>query len=184
MHRLQIERLLLSQTSATEKQYFFALLQNPQVLQFCFDMPTPAEIQQQFESRLIPWNTTSTHWLSLSIYEKASSSFIGIIGLKMDHSCEARAEIGFLLLPESYGKGYATEAVVATQKYAAAIGIQTITAKVTKGNWASSRVLEKCGFVLQRELLESICINQVFYTDLEYQWLVGRLQGISETQQQ
>jgi len=173
MNKLQTERLLLKQISATEKNYFFELLQNPKVVQFCFDVPTPAEIQIQFESRLAPWSISSTHWLSLSIYEKINDVFIGIIGLKMDHNSEAQAEIGFLLIPAHHGKGYATEAVVAMQQYAAKLGIQTVIAKVTKGNWASSRVLEKCGFTLERALVATVCINHVFYDDLEYQWLAS-----------
>lgn len=173
MYKLQTERLLLKQISATEKHYFFALLQNPQVVQFCFDIPTAAEIQIQFEARLPPWSTTSIHWLSLSIYEKINNQFIGIVGLKMDHSRAAQAEIGFLLLPEYYGMGYATEAVIATQEYAAHIGIQTLLATVTAGNVASSRVLEKCGFILQRELVDAVCINHLFYNDLEYHWLAS-----------
>lgn len=173
MHKLRTERLSLDQLSATEKHYFFELLQNPQVVQFCFDSPAPEEIQLQFESRLAPWNIASTHWLSLSIYEKTSGSFIGIIGLKMDHGNNLQAEIGFLLMPTYYGVGYATEAVVAIQQYAATLGIQSVIARVTKGNGASARVLEKCGFTLQRERVGAVCINRVFYDDLEYQWLAS-----------
>lgn len=170
---IQTERLILKQTSKLDDKHFFALLQNTQVVKFCFDAPTPEEIQIQFESRLVPWNITSSHWLSLSIYEKTRGFFIGIIGLRMDHGSKTQAELGFLLLPEYHGKGYATEAVVAIQQYAARLDIQAIIAKVTKGNWASSRVLEKCGFTLQRELSGAVCINHIFYNDLEYQWLAS-----------
>ncbi|HCS65101.1 MAG TPA: hypothetical protein DIW64_14100 [Cellvibrio sp.] len=115
---IQTERLILKQTSNADERHFFELLQNPQVVQFCFDMPTPDEIQQQLECRLAPWNTTSTHWLSLSVYEKTSSLFIGIVGFKMDHSHDDQAEIGFLLMPVHFGKGYATEAVAAIRNNA------------------------------------------------------------------
>lgn len=95
----------------------------------------------------------------------------------MDHSYDDQAEIGFLFMPAHFGTGYATEAVAAMLQYATTLRIQTIIARVTAGNGASARVLEKCGFILQRELINAICINHVFYSDLKYQWVASVTHG-------
>lgn len=86
-------------------------------------------------------------------------------------------KIGFLLMPAHFGKDYATEVVVAMQPYATKLGIQTLIANVTAGNGASSRILEKCGFILQRELPDAVCINHIFYNDMKYQWIASSPYG-------
>ena len=58
------------------------------------------------------------------------------------------AEIGYGILDEHQGHGYATEAVKAVLTWAfAQPGITAIEAETDPGNIASQRVLAKCGFV-------------------------------------
>lgn len=57
------------------------------------------------------------------------------------------AEIGYGLLPDYMGRGYATEAVSAAVRWALEQpGISRIEAETEPDNLASQRVLEKCGF--------------------------------------
>lgn len=62
-------------------------------------------------------------------------------------SAEGIAEIGYGLLPEYWGKGYATEAVGAAVEWASGQpGVKRIEAETEPDNVASQRVLEKVGF--------------------------------------
>ena len=63
-----------------------------------------------------------------------------------------RFEIGFILSPEHWGKGYATEAVAAliAECFARFPEAGALTAEVDPRNTGSQRVLEKLGFVLRR----------------------------------
>ena len=57
-------------------------------------------------------------------------------------------EIGYGLLEEQQGRGYATEAVEAAVRWALAQpGVLCVEAETDPENRASQRVLEKCGFV-------------------------------------
>ena len=57
-------------------------------------------------------------------------------------------EIGYGLLPKYWGKGYATEAVIAAVEWALRQpGVMRIEAETEPDNTASQRVLEKSGFV-------------------------------------
>jgi RimJ/RimL family protein N-acetyltransferase len=59
-----------------------------------------------------------------------------------------RLELGYALAPEVWGRGFATEAVVAMIEAAMALTeVAEIVASVQIGNAASRRVLEKAGFV-------------------------------------
>lgn len=63
-------------------------------------------------------------------------------------SPEGTAEIGYGLLSEFWGKGYATEAVTAAVKWASQQpDVTAIEAETDDENIASQRVLEKTGFV-------------------------------------
>lgn len=56
------------------------------------------------------------------------------------------AEIGYILAPSQWGRGFATELVLALVEAAAANGLRELTACVHPHNLASIRVLQKCGF--------------------------------------
>ncbi len=63
-------------------------------------------------------------------------------------SPDGAVEIGYGLLPEHWGKGYATEAVRAVTEWALAQpGVKTVEAETEPGNAASQRVLAKAGFL-------------------------------------
>ncbi len=57
-------------------------------------------------------------------------------------------EIGYGIVPEYRGEGYATEAVSAALRYAFSDPrVTAVEAETEEGNAASRRVLEKCGFI-------------------------------------
>jgi len=59
----------------------------------------------------------------------------------------ADVDLGYALLPEYTGQGYAIEAARATREYGhATLGLARIIAIVSPGNERSVRVLEKLGF--------------------------------------
>ncbi len=88
-----------------------------------------------------------------AIEEKTSGGLIGEGGFHelrrdMEPSLEGTLEMGWCLLPEAHGKGYATEAIAAMQQWGAANFPGTpITCFIDPENAASIRVAEKAGFV-------------------------------------
>jgi ribosomal-protein-alanine N-acetyltransferase len=83
--------------------------------------------------------------------------FIGIIGMNMGKPGYSSAEIWYKLLPEHWGKGYATEAVRRILSYGFHdLKLHRIEAGCVTENIASKRVLEKTGFTL-----EGICRRKI-----------------------
>jgi ribosomal-protein-alanine N-acetyltransferase len=58
-----------------------------------------------------------------------------------------RAVTGYVLARESWGYGYATEALTAIRDLAPALGVQRLQAHCHIDHAASARVLDKCAFV-------------------------------------
>lgn len=77
-----------------------------------------------------------------------AGAIIGRVNLKdMDRQAGV-AELGYRVGQEQVGKGVASAAVQQTKRLALEqLGLQRLDAVVSPANLASSRVLEKCGFV-------------------------------------
>ena len=72
---------------------------------------------------------------------------MGTIGMYLYTEEHKRAEMGYDLMKEHWGKGYITEAVGAMVSYGFnELGLERIEATVDSENGASARVLEKNGF--------------------------------------
>lgn len=59
------------------------------------------------------------------------------------------AEVGYALAQSAWGHGYATEVLLAVVEIAKRIGIVRLRAGCHAANFASARVLEKCGFLCE-----------------------------------
>ncbi len=81
------------------------------------------------------------------LIELGDGRLIGGTGLH--YANEYRAHTGYVLAKDSWGLGYATEALGAMVDLARALGLHRIEALCCPEHAASWRVLEKCGF--QRE---------------------------------
>ena len=84
-------------------------------------------------------------WL---VFEKDSGKLIGRAGLEYREPCrEGEAELGYLITPEHWRKGYATEFCQAILSYAKdELGMERIISHVDEKNLASRQFLKKMGF--------------------------------------
>ena len=85
-------------------------------------------------------------WYAMWMIEKKDGTHIGDLCFKgLDEN--GAAEIGYGILEQYQGQGYATEAVQAACRWAFRHAeVKTLEAETDAGNAASQRVLEKCGF--------------------------------------
>ena len=85
---------------------------------------------------------------------KSTGDFIGFAGLKyLDNMDEV--DLGYRFMSKYWGRGFATESAKASLKYGfETLGLKRIIAMVLPKNTASSHVLEKLGFVFEKEIIE------------------------------
>ncbi|MBR3258346.1 MAG: GNAT family N-acetyltransferase [Eggerthellaceae bacterium] len=84
-------------------------------------------------------------WYAIWLIELKDGTRVGDLCFKGPN--DGVPEIGYGILPEHQGNGYATEAVKAALTWAfAQRGVTAVEAETDPGNAASQRVLEKCGF--------------------------------------
>lgn len=84
------------------------------------------------------------------VARRSDGAAIGMCGLlRRDNLPDV--DVGYALLPEFWGSGYAFEAVSATLQHAARrFALTRVIAVVSEGNAASIRVLEKAGMQFER----------------------------------
>jgi [ribosomal protein S5]-alanine N-acetyltransferase len=105
----------------------------------------------------------------------------GSIGFVLRHDVErVSAEIGYWLAEPFWGRGIATEALVAMTDHAiAAHQLTRIYALPFAWNTASCRVLEKAGYVLEARLRRSAIKNGVITDQLQYAFVVPETAAIN-----
>ena len=122
-NRSQMEAIISSETNAELKAAYSEMLDG------CLNNPDQ-------------WD-----WYAIWIIELRNGTHIGDLCFKGLDS-NGVAEIGYGILEEYQGQGYATEAVKAALSWAFQNpNVTAIEAETDADNAASKRVLEKCGFI-------------------------------------
>lgn len=145
----ETERLTARKLASADSAYLEKLHANPKV------MATLGGVRDREESE--DWlRTNLEHWNSFALGQwilDTDGTCIGRGGLRKIDECvgEDLIEVGYVIDEGYWGRGYATEATKAFIRIAAShYDLTELGAITLKDNAASTRVLEKCGFVFER----------------------------------
>lgn len=145
------------QLVAYEPEHLLALMESDQRFEESFGLP-PAEglgaflqsgdVSPEWVARLRA-STTADPWLhGFGIVDRASQSVVGGVGFKAPPDAQGEVEIAYGVVPMFQNLGYATEAARAGLDFAFGNdAVQRVIAHTKDENNASTRVLEKCGFL-------------------------------------
>ncbi len=88
---------------------------------------------------------------SFKVFERDTNNFIGLGKLAINEEDLSEAEIGYLLLPEFWGKGYGSEiASLMLEKAEESKTLNRITAIIDPNNLASKKILLNNGFISEK----------------------------------
>lgn len=138
MHEIRTERLLLRQARESDLDAIHSVLSNPEATNYWFE-PPHSSVQQSEE-----WLTSM-----MQIPAETGEDFIvehdgRVIGKVGFHAFPV---IGFILHPDSWGQGFAREAVAAVISRAFEVQkLEFIDADVDPRNERSLRLLKSLGF--------------------------------------
>lgn len=149
---------------------FFAPMQDDALYQW-ISMNKPPSLEwlrarwQRNESRMSPDGQSA--WLAWAVRRKSDGAYLGCVDADVNDSLEA-INFGYFFLPAHWGQGYASEAVAAATQHLIHHGVHRLMATVTTGNTASTRVLQKAGYVFNRILPGNDVIRGIAMDDEEY----------------
>lgn len=168
---LTTERLLLRQIVQEDIEHVFRGLSHPEVTKyFAVSFHTLEATQEQMDwyANMI-LQDTGRCW---AICSRDNETFYGVCTLNFWDKTHRKAETGYWLFPEFWGKGFALEAMNRVFDYGfIEMQLNRISAEVEDGNPASAAILIKTGFEYEGklkncEIKDGKCINLQLYAKM------------------
>jgi RimJ/RimL family protein N-acetyltransferase len=154
---IETERLMLRMPRLEDAEPFFALFTDPVAMKFLGGVHPDVSKDPEFPVRrwLERWEANGVG--PLVAERREDGVVVGRAGLVVwdtsawtqttyaeagDH---AQPELGWAVIPEHWGKGYATEAARAARDWARGLGIERLISVIAPANVRSQRVAERLG---------------------------------------
>ena len=158
---LSTERLVLSQPIVSDlKDVVFQMNSTSEISENTLSLPFPyREENAHFWFKMAEDGFANKDAFIFGIREKENLKLIGAVGLHLDVA-HHKAEVGYSLGKSFWNNGYVSEALQEVLKFGfEELKLNKIYASHFHHNPASSKVLEKNGFVFEAELKQEILKN-------------------------
>ena len=143
------ERLYYRELLPEDAEAMFAMDNNPEVHRYLGKNPTQSIEETRKVINYVRQQYIDNGVGRMAAILKETNEFIGWGGLKLERNVnghETFYDIGYRLLPQFWGKGYATESAIAFVDYGFnVLKAEKICAYADADNKASRRALEKAG---------------------------------------
>lgn len=156
MHRLDTihtDRLIAERFRPEHYEFLCRIHRDPVVMATLGGVRSDETTRQNLNEYIAHWET---HGFGLWILrDRAGGELAGRAGLKWIHVGGAmEIELGYTFLQPYWGRGLATEIAAASVDTAfGPLGLDNIVCFTLTTNYASQRVMEKVGFVFEREIV-------------------------------
>ena len=141
----ETKRLLVRRYTEHDKDHFFSLNGNEEVMRYIRPVKTREECDE-FLLQVIAYSETEKLFGRWAVEDKLSKEFVGSFAI-IPVEGKDQMQLGYSILPEHWGKGYATELTIAGLQYVfAKTPINPIYAYTEAPNASSQKVLLKAGF--------------------------------------
>lgn len=151
----ETERLRLREWGAEDEERFYRVMNRPEVMRYLGGLQTPEEWNAAFQ-RLTAFQRDCGHtfWI---VDDRETKEILGFCGVKLSNAPGAgtltgKHEIGWRLRPESWGKGIAKEAAIASMDLAFdRFGAPEVIATTLHDNVASQGLMKRLGMTRREE---------------------------------
>jgi len=145
--RLETDRLVIRAWEPRDRDPYAAIVMDPEVRRFYFDVPTRAEVDAMLDRFIAFYERDGFGFLPVE--RKSDGALLGDVGfipVGMPVRGAPPVEIGWLLGKQYWGQGYAPEAAQAWIDYGFnELNFDEIVAWTTETNLPSQRVMQKLG---------------------------------------
>lgn len=177
--QLETKRLLLRRITTEDAPELFMMRSDANVLKYIGRKPAKTLDEVLDLIKIFDEGIEKNEALMWGIAEKENpGKLIGTICFWNMQPHNYRTEMGYLLNPFFWGKGYMKEAIAQLTEYGfSVLHLHSIEARMQSGNHASAAVLEANGFVKEGHLKEDWFFDGRFYDTVIYSRLQNSLPG-------
>jgi RimJ/RimL family protein N-acetyltransferase len=158
IERVETARLVCERMQEEHFDVLARMLQDPRVGQWIWprsDPPTEQELRESLTDKIEHWETYGFGmWL---LRDRTTGEAVGRGGLQWTYVAELNeVEAGWAIVPERWGEGLGTELALASVEVGfGPVSLTEIVAFTLPDNVASRRVMEKAGFVYERDIVHA-----------------------------
>jgi RimJ/RimL family protein N-acetyltransferase len=155
---IHTERLTLRRFRKTDAEYIFALYSNPDIVRYLYTaLMAPEGLADSMKRRLKRTKLQREgDILELAAELTATGEFVGAMTFMYRSEAHQGAELGYTVLPEFGGQGYATEGARAMLHIGFdLLGLHRMEAQCDARNAASARVMARIGMRQEAHMREN-----------------------------
>lgn len=143
---LETQRLTLTPLAPADAPLVHPIMADPDVMAHwdVAEIEDPDVVNQVLDSQMAAMGEERAFYWAMRL--TGDGTFLGLCDLSDIDWRHHRAEVGFILGKDSWGQGYAYEAMQAVMNFAVTQGIQRLWARTHVGNESSEKLLTKLGF--------------------------------------
>lgn len=187
--KYQSQRLRLREFQADDFPLFYSVFSNTPVMQYAWiDQYTrESDAEPHFQKILLhnqlPPEIRPAY--EFAVFLNDSDTFIGYADIEVHirNSSGGVGEIGYFLLPEFWGQGYATEiSQKLTEICFTKLCLHRVEARCHANNQKSEQVMKKCGMTKEGEFRKVRYKNEHWDDELHYSILIEEWQYSNKTE--
>lgn len=176
---IRTERLTLRPLTLDDLDGHALLFGDPDVVRYVYESPMGrAEAAEHLGARMNHALPGNGEWMNLAV--EVEGRYIGEVGLGLVSAVHRQCEVGYLLLPQEQGRGYATEATAAMIDLAfGELDAHRVVGRLDERNAPSERVLKRLGMRREGRLVENEWVKGEWTTEVVYaitaaEWAAAR----------
>lgn len=165
------KRLALRRWTMGDFDALHAILSDEGVARYLYwDAKTPAETRELLAQRVGQYRLDDRNdVLTLAADDRETGQLVGSGMVKWASRADEQGELGYILSPAHYGRGYATEIAIALLRLGfEGAHMHRIVGRCDARNIASARVLEKAGLRREAHLVENEYVKGEWTSELVY----------------
>lgn len=141
-----MKKLYFNKFEPTDFNLYFQLVSNEEVMAQITERSIPLEEAQANFKKLLKCNEKHQLFGSYKVYDSISNEYIGLGHVTMNEEHVKEAEIGYMLLPEHWGKRYGSAIAKELMNIAKQTNVSVLKAIIDPNNIPSRKILLNVGF--------------------------------------
>jgi ribosomal-protein-alanine N-acetyltransferase len=148
-------RVRLRPMRADDADALFAMKSDPRVMRYWSHAPWTERAQAVVQLEQLERDRESSEFYQWAITVDGGDTLVGTVSLFALNRAQRRADVGYSLASNVWGRGYATEALKLAVDFAfETLGLARLEADIDPRNEASCRLVERIGFIREGLLRE------------------------------